>query len=350
MTTLARYTPENRTIDLARLSSDDYRLITSLHGQIGRDDEVLLCVNAPAGDDKMYVRKVGDRFFAVHFPGGAHGEHAISAESAEHRCQKEYLARGTESHRGLTADLENRTSHGRARHDVAILGGLIQVGLEAQRGQQAPHVVKRRTTESYNEDWRRLWFNGESRDTPHSGLVVPHYWCNLDWSTLPPRNAATAVGVGRLHAAKCIPAEFDRCPETGRRQCGKWHPKRTAHRGLVVDDIGPMAALAELKPIAMKTHVQLVPASDFGLYQELTGRGEWIPGQRRRSQTAAQGLERECAREHVLPTTCHRCGQKLLLIRPGRTICDRCHHYPPFVLDGNQYALDVARLLEGRWR
>lgn len=310
MTTLARYTPEDRVIDLSWLSPVDYDLITSLHGQIGRRDRVLLCVNAPAGDDAMYVRKVGDRFFAVHFPGGAHGRHLISPESPEHRCQKEYLARGTEKYCGLTVDLEDRTGRGRARHDVAIHGGIVPIGLEAQRRPQAPHVAKRRTTESYNEGWRRLWFNGESRDTPANGTVVPYFWCNLGWSTLPPRNSATAVGVGAIHAARCTPSEFDRCPETGRRQCGGWHPKRTARSGLVVDDVGPMAAMGELKPIALNRHVQLVSASDFARYHELTGRDEWIPGRRRRSANTQQPFERECEREHIAaPPPCH-CGSE----------------------------------------
>lgn len=349
MTTLAHYTPDGRTIDLSRLSPADYRLITSLHGEIDRGDRVLLCVNAPAGDDELYVRKgkVGDRYFAVHFPGGAHGDHAISAESPEHLHKKDYLARGIERHRGLTPETEDRTSNGRARHDVAILGGTVQIGLEAQRKIQAPHVAKRRTTESYNEGWRRLWFNGESRDTPPNSLVVPYFWCNLNWSTLPPRNAATAVGVGRLHAAKCVPAEFDRCPETRLRQCDKWHPKRTAHRGLVVDDVGPMAAMAELKLVTVARHVQLVPAADFELYRELTERDEWIPGDRHRSAKIQRALERECEREHA-STSCLRCGSPLFLRREGRVLCERCRLNPPFDLEGGQYVIDITRLNGGQ--
>jgi len=76
MSTQARL--DGTTVDLSALTPSDIARIAELHGNIDRGDE-------------MYLRKQGDRYYAVHFPGAqCTAEHTMTPETDEHRRQKDY--------------------------------------------------------------------------------------------------------------------------------------------------------------------------------------------------------------------------------------------------------------------
>jgi hypothetical protein len=143
MATYVRYVPEDRELDLARLTQADYQLITDLHGQIRRGEPALICLRPGGQSGEMFIRRRGGRYFAAHFPGGGHGEHQISLESPAHRRQKDYWVRGAQA-AGLSAATEYPVRGGRL--DVAITGGKVQTDIEIQRSEITPSTAKRRTT------------------------------------------------------------------------------------------------------------------------------------------------------------------------------------------------------------
>ncbi|WP_433260942.1 hypothetical protein ACQPZF_25505 [Actinosynnema sp. CS-041913] len=66
MTTRVLYVPDNRELDLSRLSGSDYQTVASLRGRIGRGDRVLLCLEpAVPGHDEMFVRRHDGRVPSV---------------------------------------------------------------------------------------------------------------------------------------------------------------------------------------------------------------------------------------------------------------------------------------------
>ena len=69
MSTLVRYTPEDRVLDLANLSRSDYELIRSMHRRVVRGQMTLICLQSSANDDaaEMFIRLSGNKYWAVHF-------------------------------------------------------------------------------------------------------------------------------------------------------------------------------------------------------------------------------------------------------------------------------------------
>ena len=175
MSTLVRYTPENRVLDLATLSRGDYAIISSLHGTIKRGERILICLQAGVSADtaEMHIRLIGGKFWAVHFAGGGHGGHEIALESDEHRRQKDYWHRAAED-AGHRASTEYNTGGGTIL-DVAI-DGPRRTGVEVQHSYVKVSVVKSRTTKSFKAGWLPVWF----LDSDRPG------------STTSPRSAATA--------------------------------------------------------------------------------------------------------------------------------------------------------------
>src|SRR5437764_10822292 len=157
------YTPEGRTIDLASLTAADYTLIGTLHNQIKRGDKVLVCLQGGVDRGEMYIRRdKHGRFWAVHFPGEAHGDdHAISVESYEHRRQKDYWYRAAEDS-GYDSAREVRTGNGTVL-DVAIYGHR-KVGIEVQRSQITLGSIRGRTTKSFRAGWLSVWFTDAEKD------------------------------------------------------------------------------------------------------------------------------------------------------------------------------------------
>jgi hypothetical protein len=330
MSTLVRYTLEDRVLDLAHLSRGDYELISSLHGGVVRGQGTLICLQPSANDDaaEMFIRFSRGKYWAVHFVGGAHGDHEISLETDEHRRQKDYWHRAAED-AGYRASKEFRTGGGTVL-DVAIEGP-CRTGIEVQHSFITVRLAKSRTTKSYRAGWLPVWFLDSDR-TPawfHHVLAVG---CNrISWGDLPPRRAATAVGLTRFDALKCEVGAFDACPAGRKRPCGGWHPKREPWGGLTIDDVAAMVPAEQILPMRdAKGYVHLVSLKSLELYRDLTGlTGDYAPGKSgARGNTAAHTTQ--CVNpvhDRQRPTRCG-CGQEIYplaqLVRVRDDICEGC--------------------------
>lgn len=330
MSTLVRYTPEDRILDLAKLSRSDYELISSLHGNVVRGRGTLICLQSSVNDQaaEMFIRLIKGKYWAVHFRGGAHGRHEISLETDEHRRQKDYWYRAAEE-AGYRASKEFRTGGGTIL-DVAI-NGPRRTGIEVQHSVITAKLVKARTTKTYRAGWLPVWFLDSDR-TPDWFHHVPALGCNrIPWSSLPPRRAATATGLSQITPLKCTPGAFDTCPAGRKRPCGQWHPKREPWGGLTVDDVAEMVPDERILPMRdAKGRVYLVSPASLDLYRRLTGlAGDYAPskpGSRGRSATQTT----QCVNpihDHKTPTYC-ACGQEIYpltqLIRVRDNLCEGC--------------------------
>jgi hypothetical protein len=339
MTTFARYMPQDRVLNLARLSQADLDLVVGLRGNISRGDRVLICLMPGGGNGEMFIRKDGDDIYrAVHFPGGAHGPHPVALETIEHRRQKEYWARAATDH-GLTATLEVPVK-GAGVLDVAITGGAVDTDIEIQRTAITAAKVKARTTRYAKAGYLPVWFNDAGARPPWLN-DVPALGCNpMPWDiALPARRQVTATGLGVLRAVRCDISQFGgRCPDTGRHPCGRHHPAITAGRiGLTVDDVAAMLPAGQLVPLRYWTGTAfLVSPEDFATYQDMTGgQGHWqpggktIPGKRTIRQkpepcrNPSHDLPPDPAirRQHAEPPPRERHHTSA----PGHQICPGCH-------------------------
>lgn len=293
MTTYVRYVPGNRVLDLSSLSAEDYRLITGLHGGIRNGDGVLICMRPGGGE--MYIKHRADKYFAAHFPGGAHGDHPVALESPAHRHQKDYWARAAEVC-GLQASTELPVRGGKL--DVAITGGPVATDIEIQRNEIKVKIVKSRTTRYHKAGYLPVWFN-DWGSRPKWLYEVPALGCNrMPWDeVMPEPRTVTATGLTVVEGAKCVAGAFERCPDGARRPCGRHHPKRSTWLGLTVDDVAGMIPAGQIRPLlARDRHVYLVSPDSFRRYQDMTGGlGEWLPG---------TGTPRTPTRGHS-PEPCH---------------------------------------------
>ncbi|MCR6488254.1 hypothetical protein M8542_36035 [Amycolatopsis sp. OK19-0408] len=350
MSTLVRYTPrpgQDRLLDLAELNTADFAVISALHGQIHRGDKILLCQQASirepdgtsraAGPDEdgaeMYVKRIGDRYWAVHFPGSRCAEkHAIARESDEHRIQKDYWQRAAED-AGHPATQEQRTGAGTIL-DVAI-SGPRPTGIEVQHSQVQTQSVKARTTRSFQAGWLAVWFLDSDRPSAWF-FDVPTVGSNpRPWSSLPPRRAATAIGPRRLVATRCTVTTLGNCPNGTRKRpkppCGGFHPIAEPWPGLTVDDVAEQVPARRIVPIIdLRGSVRLIPHEDLDLLRDLTddaSRYVYQPGSRSRpgrraSRSTVCENPHDALRATTAPLTCTKCHQAPR--GPGGVLCPRC--------------------------
>lgn len=298
VSTWVRYTPEDRELDLSRLARADYDLISSLHGKIDKGDGTLICLQAPndQATGEMYVRKARGMYWAAHFPGEGHGFHEIAVESDEHRRQKDYWYRAAQD-AGYEASKELRTGRGTVL-DVAILGAR-HIGVEIQHTYNKTAAVKARTTKSFTAGWLPVWFLDSDR-RPDWFHEVPSVASNpLPWSNLPPRRAATALGLSRFVAERCAHGIFDLCPAGHRRPCGQWHPKREPWGGLTVDDVAEQVPAVQIVPMRDTSgHVHLTSPRCARLYNELSGHDCDYEPTSRGPRSGLRGQPRKCINPH----------------------------------------------------
>jgi hypothetical protein len=277
VSTLVRYTPQNRVLDLAGLSPTDYNLITGLHGNIRHGDRVLLCLRPGSGDDEMYIRKRGVKHFAAHYPGGAHGPHPVALETDGHRRQKDYWARAAEDN-GLHSCIEMPVRGGKM--DVAITGGVIATDIEVQRTEIPVSLVKSRTTIYQKAGYLPIWFN-DWGSRPRWLYDVPAMGCTSQpWETyMPQRRTVYATGLAVYKAVKCEVGAFDHCPNRPSGWCGRYHPQQGPWGKLTVDDVAGMIPASEIVPLRRRDgQVMLVSPASLNLYRELVGIGDWSHG------------------------------------------------------------------------
>lgn len=329
MSTRVRFTPEERDLDLSCLSKADYSLIASLHGNIKHGQKILICQEATVGgaEAEMYIKQLRGRYWAVHFAGSGHRPHEIALESDEHRRQKDYWWRAADD-AGYPATTEFSTGGGTIL-DVAI-DGPRRTGVEIQRSYVKTPAVKARTTKSYRVGWLPIWFLDSDRRPPWFHSVPAVNSNRISWGSLPPRRAATALGLTKFAAVRCTAGAFMRCPDGHPRPCGKWHPERQPWSGLTVDDVATLAPVADIVPMCDASgHVHLVSPESLRLFQELTGlRGDYAPG-RAGPTGKAPTRSTACTNPHDrrTPRYC-RCGQEIYrisdMIRARDDICEGC--------------------------
>ncbi|WP_020639685.1 hypothetical protein [Amycolatopsis balhimycina] len=166
MSTLVLYTPQNRLLDLTKLTERDFALISSLQYTIKRGHRTLLCQRASLEDEgaEMFVRLKNGRYAAVHFRGSECTQtHEIAVESPERRRQKDYWQRAAED-AGYRTSQEVRTGAGTIL-DVAI-DGPRRTGIEVQHSQLQSQLAKSRTTKSFRAGWLPVWFLDSDRTPP----------------------------------------------------------------------------------------------------------------------------------------------------------------------------------------
>jgi hypothetical protein len=287
MTTLVRYVPENRVLDLSSLPLADYQLITNLHGTIKRDDNILICLREPGGEMRVVCR--GSKYFAAHFPGGAHGTHPIVLETDEHRRQKEYWVQAAEA-AGLHVETEVSLARGeRGAMDVVITGGMVNTDIECQRRKPAPghkdhNSVAQRTAKYRRAGFLPIWFNGRGISIPMWLAKVPALGCSYNsWETAMPRpRAALATGMGDFGEFRCIAGFGGRCPETGGHACKKIHPRVVAGRtALPGEEVAAQVPAGEIVPLQnWNGNVFLVRRAEFDRFLEMTDglHGRWVVG------------------------------------------------------------------------
>lgn len=101
---------------------------------------------------------------------------------------------------------------------------------------------------------------------------------------LPARRTVAAEGIGVLREVRCQVGAFGglfegRCPITRARPCGRIHPRVTAGKRGLIDDVASMVPAGEFVPLRyLDGVVFLMRWADFTRYQEMTeGLGEWPP-------------------------------------------------------------------------
>ncbi|MGW0891587.1 competence protein CoiA family protein [Saccharopolyspora sp. NPDC002578] len=332
MSTQVRYTPEDRVLDLARLSTRDHQLIQSLRGSIVRGQGTLLCLESGADGAaaEMFIRRCSrGRYWAVHFVETTPCDHGDPIESDEHRRQKDYWCRAAED-AGYRVSMEFSTGRG-TRLDVAIEGPRL-TGIEVQRSYAQDQAVKARTTKSYRAGWLPIWFLDSDR-TPDWVHHVPAVNSTIPWSDMPPRRAATARGLSEFSALKCTPGAFAACPDGRKRPCGGWHPHREPWIGLTIDDVAALAPAERIVPMRDTAHrVYLTSPRSLELYRELTGStGEYMPVPGSQRKKTPSGHSTECANprhEQRSRTRYCGCGQEIFsltqLVRARDDVCEAC--------------------------
>ncbi|NUT54294.1 MAG: hypothetical protein HOV94_44440 [Saccharothrix sp.] len=326
MTTRVLYVPDNRELDLSRLSESDYQTVASLRGKIGRGDRVLLCLEpAVSGHDEMFVRRRDGKYYASHFAGGGHGTHEIARESDEHKRQKEYWHRAGDD-AGYRSDTEFTTSTGSIL-DVAIHGP-TPTGVEVQLSRINLSTASGRTVRSHRAGWLSLWFTPAER-LPKWFHRVPSVGCNhIPWDNLPPRGSAVATGLRRVDIAKCTVHNFKTCP-TNRRHCGGDHPKLNPWAGLTLDHVAALVPAGKAVPLMTTGRtVYLVPPNDLRLYESLTGGPARYTPKIPSETDRASSEPTDCYNaSHLADSSveCEGCGERLLWRRPGRVLCERCN-------------------------
>jgi hypothetical protein len=175
----------------------------------------------------------------------------------------------------------------------------------------------------------------------------------LGWARLPPRGAATATGLRTIEPARCTLVNFDRCPASGGRQCGAYHPIARAV-SLTIDDVaarypaGDLVALrvSQIVRRSFRTYRQddvfIVPSASQALYEDLTGtrvrltfrpQAEERPPKRPAGPHECQNTQRQ-SRSPLIPIEpCSGCGAPTVpgtwdsarrVLTPAVPLCHAC--------------------------
>lgn len=324
MSTQARL--DGTTVDLSTLTPSDMARIAELHGNIERGDGVLECKESGGGE--MYLRKQGDRYYAVHFPGAqCTGDHTMTPETDEHKRQKDYWCRAADS-AGYEAIPEYKTTGG-TRVDVLVKGPVL-VGAEVQHSNLKLAAAHNRTTKTARAGIVPLWTSDSARQPAWLHKVPSMRVNETDWSSrMPPAGTATATALREIEMTLCDVTGFSRCPISGGRHCGEWHPKLVPLIGMTLDGAIAGAASGDLVPIVdLSGYVYVVPRRDRDTLGP-NGESDWTPGLKQQQKPDPTQGRRLCE----APIHTGAAGTQNQIIQPVHGPAPKCS-FCDYPLDG----------------
>lgn len=273
-----------------------------------------------------------------HWPNSiASGSHAVpSPMTPEHRRRQEYVAlRGSAA--GYDVELEKSLARG-TRSDVIVKGSEV-LAAEIQQSGLSVSTVMRRDTLAAATGAVPTWF-ADTKNPPWARRRrVAHIETN-ERRGMDPGAWTVTTGPRALEHEKCVPGSRIDCPD-GRNWCGKYHQIWVPMTGITVDHIVeliPDGGLVRLQTGTRQGTVLVRPQDrDEWISEQPQGDGQNMPRQRdvqgdkrgalRHNDYSSCSLRERILSEEQQPDStrfCVQCGQRLLLIRPGRVICERC--------------------------
>jgi hypothetical protein len=279
---IVHYLPEGITLNLGEPGYGHPRgteIVESLLGKMTRKNPVLVCERhgSPLYLQPRPIRRgsLEYRIWGIHFGGSVCTQESLAGMSDEHRRKTEYIVRAA-TDAGLRADFEVRLPAGRVRPD-AVIYGAVAVAAEVQRSDLTARAAVSRTKKAQAGGMATsLWFHDRELE-PLWFFKVPSIGMNkLPWDVMPAKRSATVTtGVREITAVRCAFPDYNICPETRLRPCGKRHPRHSPWMGLTVDDVAVMAPEEALVPILYRYQhpnpVLLVSQRDAELYRDLAG-------------------------------------------------------------------------------
>jgi hypothetical protein len=273
----------------------------------------------------MYLRKLRDRWVICHHPKGiGRGlrDHEVHLMTDQHRWQQDYYERAAEA-AGWSAEREVPIPG--TRMDLVITGPAGRWAVEVQHSAMTTPKVKDRDRKARAADIATVW--SADRKNPAWAFKVAHVETNeLPHGHTPRGSWTVTTGPRRIEPARCSPANFERCWLPRRRNfCGGWHALFRPIEGLRVDDIAALVPAGDLVRLDTRTKqgVILATGDDADLWHhEFAAQVERVPS--RRHDGAARRCAYDAAGLSLRSPTCQACTRPLLLIRPGRTLCERC--------------------------
>jgi hypothetical protein len=325
-----------------------------------------------------------ERWVIAHHPHGIGREfraHEVTIMSDQHKWQRDYYTRAVDD-AGFRADQEVKILG--TRIDVVAKSPAGRFGFEVQHSRLPIGKVRTRHRKARDEGIPLTW-SADQRN-PDWAFKVPHVEANvLPDGCAPRRSWTVTTGPREVIPVRCTQPNLCEFGERGcwlrrrGRTCGGWHAIFRPLSGLVVDDIAQQVPARELVPLDTRPLRQghiLVRAHDYKLWESdfahqvihqpaqpnsanRCGRPiDELIGQLAESGVVTEYAEPVASEPHLLwpPTTipvpvpdavlipgqrhgpdlnelapdvvdrtkCAECGQRLLLTRPGRTLCTRC--------------------------
>jgi hypothetical protein len=337
-----RYVPEGIVLDLGRqdLGHPDGRKILERHyrqseqpnPEFNGQNPAFVCLRHDSGTSPgMFLRRIGEQWWACHYERSHCGSVRVPAPmSDEHKRQAEYWARAGDD-AGWSVELEYTLATG-TRPDVMIHGP-VDTGVEVQRYEMSAQQAVRRSHKAQQANVLDVWFTSRT-PAPKWSYKVPSVTENtLPWDVLPRRRSALATGLRTIVPVRCSLENFHRCPETGRRRCGKSHPFDEPWLGMLVDDVAGQAPAGDIVPMRFRRNsktsdVFLVSPTSLKLYEDMTGRragfsfGPATDGVIRQSRPAGEVECRNDQPDDPAAVRCFRCGENA--VGPGGVLCPLC--------------------------
>jgi hypothetical protein len=337
-----RYVPGDIVLDLGRqdLGHPDGRKIVERHyrqseqpnPEFNGQNPAFVCLRHDSGTSPgMFLRRIGEQWWACHYERSHCGSVRVPAPmSDEHKRQTDYWARAGED-AGWTVELERELPTG-TRPDV-LIHGPVDTGIEVQRSAMTVQAAARRSHKALLGKVLDVWFTNRT-PAPKWSYKVPSVMENtLAWDVVPRRRTALATGLRSITAVRCSFENFHRCPESGRRRCGKYHPTDGPWLGLLIDDVAARVPAGEIVPMRFRRNsrtndVFLVSPGSLALYEDMTGREAGFPlgatGDVAIRQSRPAG-EVECHNDQPdgpAAVKCFRCGENA--VGPGGVLCPLC--------------------------